>query len=374
MKRFILTKLNTHTIKIYLIVCICLINLFNLSIVLASKCGELKNFGQLTIKFDHQANSIEQYKLDEKKRRQQLKSFANNFFNDYMKGKIDNHHLELIEECYRDEEYQSINQEINLAFYNNTVEIIAKWGELSHKFSKLLENSNSIIKIYGHNKPVKNLNAGYDRGKLSIFMDITSIKPEEWPIHFIHEQVHALDKILRQSVIYFGDPEIVDEIESIINNSLSAEKSGENDCILTSSQKEIVSKWCQASFERGIKTQMRAWSISTLLYLEAMNNNKITKIPWIEEEFLSKENSHLNSNYEWSLKDFKINGPKYVMNLLLTNFKVNYGDVFSYPILKNEIKRIYEDMNNNPVKHIEFDSILSTFFEIDNHVEGSKKN
>jgi hypothetical protein len=109
-----------------------------------------------------------------------------------------------------------------------------------------------------------------------------------------------------------------------------------------------------ASFQRGILSEIRAWSITVALYLEARNNKKINKIAWMNDTFLDGDQTNELVWYQ-NIND---NLAKKIYDKISPNFTTEYEKIFAVPVFRKITEKISIDINQNPKNYFSFDPKL----------------
>ena len=101
---------------------------------------------------------------------------------------------------------------------------------------------------------------GLHRGDGHGFLNLATVPPNELPLIYLHEMLHALD------------PKVLEASRAYLRGSEASRQTGD----------ELV-RWLQAGLDRGLLAEWRAWTPTVRLYLEGRNENLWQKIPRVEE-------------------------------------------------------------------------------------------
>jgi hypothetical protein len=322
--------------------------LFATKICASSPCEMLAQFGSVTVAYDHQEPSVEEYLAQENKRELQTSSFAKNIFDNYLIGLNVGEVIGSIDDCFSKEDVEAINSKLQTYIKEKSVSIIRTWGIRGEKFSDLVQANQSVINYSHEGSRDHKKKASFDRGRRNIFMNLTEIDYRDWLVIFVHEYVHALDETLKQNVAFFGNSTHVVQIDKL------AKTPGLDEINISKDDYDLIYHWCLASFQRGILSEIRAWSITVALYLEARNNKKINKIAWMNDTFLDGDQTNELVWYQ-NIND---NLAKKIYDKISPNFTTEYEKIFAVPVFRKITEKISIDINQNPKNYFSFDPKL----------------
>lgn len=145
---------------------------------------------------------------------------------------------------------------------NSRQPVLNKFADLADS-----ERDSLIFRLTGHfgeSSPVEK-KAGFHRISQSIFMDMTAIPMNEWPIIFIHEVLHSMDDDLYTAVKIYAEEK---RVEAFKKNDLGSYKLSE--------------EWLEAGLGRGLWSEYRAWYFTSVMYREGLLDGLWTRIEWMD--------------------------------------------------------------------------------------------
>lgn len=222
----------------------------------------------------------EQQDLIERKSRDEA---ASTVFSAYRAGKLNAAELEA---CLKDIPGKSdfFNTLQSIAF-DETLELFKK---AAHQLTiaKVLEQLNArsrdgnipFFRLIA--RPEENdaspYKAGFHRAVGSIYLDISRVASDEWPLIWMHEVLHSLDDAIFDASSYFSDEARVKTL---------AEKARRMPDLAqwSAMDRSALDAWIQAGLHRGLWAEYRAWIVSFRVYREAVDADLFQKIAWVEE-------------------------------------------------------------------------------------------
>lgn len=182
---------------------------------------------------------------------------------------------------------------------------------------------------------------GFHRGQKSIYMNFLKMDPNEWFIIFIHEHIHALDKILVDSLAVYGDENLTQTLQNYKKQNLSFSK-------WDHSIKGKLSHWLIAGLNRGFLAEYRAWTVTFELYIEARTNNKIQPIFWLDDILKYKKPDESSASFS--------------LRFLSPNWSDPKEELFSYPPIHNKLLQLRKNLllSPPPALGLYLQDILST--------------
>lgn len=193
---------------------------------------------------------------------------ANEIYTDYRQNRGD---LTQIEKCLvQIPDRANFLSTVQRVFFDNTLNALARSNRPTlRRLMALLQtsptNSNQMVfRLTGHFDGLHRMDkkAGFHRATKSIFMDVSQIPANEWPIVFVHEVLHALDQDLYTATETFSQQ------DRIVNFDAGSPRSQE---------------WLIAGLDRGLLGEYRAWYFTLAIYREGLEEGLWTKIPWMEQ-------------------------------------------------------------------------------------------
>lgn len=225
-----------------------------------------------------------------------------------------------------DPSFEAILQEV---IWSKSIQALSTFGA---KSSLLVEAYRLKPKLrfnlghsYHNHEQEKVTKAYYHRGEKSIFMDMTKIPSNEWPIILTHELVHAVDDNFMLDVNRYGETELLKKMQKLANDYYF-----NNKIILTQQEELDLALWIKSSIGRGLLAEVRAWAVTFVIYKEAIKHKKINSIPWMEN--ILKDKGVEENYFDFSFRYFD---PRFISS---------YHDWFVIPFFKdtlNEIRNSY---------------------------------
>lgn len=221
-----------------------------------------------------------------------LKSITFDIYTEYISNRIsffpEKNIFEVLGlECLSSDDQNELNQMLHSVFKEKTLDLIKSFGPKNKIFAELIEsNKGQYFKLLGHyNEAAPNdKKAGFHRGNRSIFMNILKIPTNEWPIIFAHEHLHSLDIEMLKSVEEFSNQDL---IKKLVTKAIAVPDLN----FWSTEEKHQLHEWLTHGLNRGFLGEYRTWTMTLILYQEALMNQRIQKIPWIEK-ILANKPSH----------------------------------------------------------------------------------
>lgn len=117
--------------------------------------------------------------------------------------------------------------------------------------------------------------AGYHRATGSIYMNFSLISPQDWPIIFIHETLHALDQQIWVGVEKYGNQELVAHFLKLSVNY-------KNYADLPDEERKQLRQWIMAGMDRGLLAEYRDWCATFIIYHEGKEEGLWNQREWAE--------------------------------------------------------------------------------------------
>lgn len=226
-----------------------------------------------------------------------LKSISFSIYTEYISNRIsffpEKDIFEILDlECLSNDDQNEVNQMLHSVFKEKTIDLIKSFGQKNKIFAELIEsNKGQYFKLLGHYNEVapNDKKGGFHRGNRSIFLNILKIPTNEWPIIFAHEHLHSLDLEMLKSVEEFSNKDL---IKKLITKAIAVPDLN----VWSTEEKHQLHEWLIHGLNRGFLGEYRTWTMTIILYQEALMNQQIQKIPWIED-ILAKKHSHQKLNH-----------------------------------------------------------------------------
>jgi hypothetical protein len=144
--------------------------------------------------------------------------------------------------------------------------------------------------------------AGFHRGSGSITLDFDAVGPEEWPLIFAHELLHAVDPQILVGMADYADP-TVPALLAKRNQTVKTLSA------LSSDEQLLVEKWIRAGLDRGLFAEYRAWVPSLLIYQQGKEEGLWPAIPWLEQVLALKKPTQALSEFTYLYLDARSPDP-----------------------------------------------------------------
>lgn len=220
--------------------------------------------------------------------------------------------------------FSNFESMLQSVIWNYSITYLESFSPKSKKLITIYKNSPKLRFSLGHEyNNYEDEKAYYVRGEESVFMDITKIPPNEWPIIMSHELVHAVDVSFLKNVNQYGNAELLKKMETLAMNYYA------KGITQLSHEEELnLYLWVNASIGRGLLAEVRAWAVTFAIYEQALINKKVTPISWMED--ILKEKSPNETYADFSFRYFD---PKFVSS---------YHDWFEIPFFKGALDEMRE--------------------------------
>jgi len=178
-----------------------------------------------------------------------------------------------------------MTQAISSFAFSYGQKVLAKSNSiLLRNYSRLLEKvERQAFRLFGHSREnsIYEKKGGYNRGKQSLFLDLSLISPDEWLVIYIHETFHALDTIISSAVQIYGDKKFVKTVAELARSQPNIRQ-------WSSKNLAMLDKFLMAGIDRGYLAEVRAWALTYFLYLEGRRFDRWPAIKTMDKVLKSK--------------------------------------------------------------------------------------
>lgn len=203
--------------------------------------------------------------------------------------------------------------------------------------SRASDDGNLIFRLAGDQfaPPPTELKAGFHRGSGSIFMDVTRIQASEWLVILAHELLHDVDMMIPAAVQKYSEVQIA---QRLIERAKTAAAPSD----LSDEERRTFKNWIQAGMDRGLLAEVRAWTITILIYQDGLSEGLWGRIGWLDDVMSTRR-----PDEPWE---------RFALRFLSARSTQPYESVFAHELARNLLEEVKSELLSG-TRRLEFGAL-----------------